>query len=391
MPGAPLRDRVRAALGPSLAATRPREEPKPLPPLDTILKGEWIETPDGPAFVRDEWFPRDHAHGRFAIGGALERPDALAAIAGGQTVRNPAFLDIETTGLAVGTGTLAFIVGVGAFFAEGFRVRQYFLADVARERAMLRLLAGDLACAEADALVTFNGRGFDAPVLETRFTLNRLPSPLDLPHADLLHPARRLYRYRLESRRLIEIEDRVLGFSREDDAPGWMMPQLYFDYLRAGRVAPLRLALRHNVWDVLAMASLMTKFAAVLDGDTDDARERLGLARWRERDGDRDRAVEDYEGALPELRGPERPEALRRLALLHRRARRWRDALALWRELAESGDAAAWVEVAKHLEHRERDYAAALAACARASEAGAQPALDLRIARLRRKLTSVSP
>jgi hypothetical protein len=252
---------------------------------------------------------------------------------------------------------------------------------------MLRLLAEDLG--GCDALVTYNGRAFDAPLLESRFTLNRLASPLErLRHLDLLHPARRLFRFRCESRRLIDLEERLLDFSREDDVPGWVMPQLYFDYLRAGRAAPLRLALRHNRWDVLAMGALLTRLAFTISGQVDDARERLGVAGWRERRGDRDRAAREYSVALSGLRGPERVQALWRLSLLYRRQRRWEDAAALWQELAAAGDPRGLIEIAKHLEHRERDYAGALAACQRAVRAVDTPELRHRMARLRRRLAA---
>lgn len=383
----PLRERVRAALGAPGARPRPSgvARPSPLPPVDVLFKAAWVETPAGPALVRDEWYPPDHAHGRFSIGEGLARRDALAALVGGRTPRRPAFLDIETTGLAGGVGTCAFLVGVGAWRDEGFRLRQYFLPAPGYEPAMLRLLAGDLQ--ECDALVTFNGRAFDVPVLESRFALNRVPSPLDrLLHLDLLPPARQVYRFHLESHRLQELEERLLWFSREDDVPGWAMPQIYFDYLRAGRTGPLRLVFRHNRWDVLAMASLLTRLVMAVDGETDDARERLGVAAWHERRGERARAAGAYAEALPELAASERAHALRRLALLRRRERRWDEAAALWRELAAAGDREALIEVAKHLEHRERDYVSALAACELAARAGDSPELRHRMERLRRRL-----
>ncbi len=378
-----LRDRVRVALR---APVAPHAASGPdLPPLDAILGCSWIETPDGPALVRDGWYPADHSHGRYPISGALERRRALAELAGGLAPERPAFLDIETTGLAGGSGTYAFLIGVGTWREEGFRVRQYVLPRPGLERPMLRLLAEDLA--GCDALVTYNGRAFDAPLLDSRFALNRLASPLGrLEHLDLLYPVRRVYRFRCESRRLVDVEERLLEFVREDDLPGWLMPQLYFDYLRAGRVAPLRFALRHNRWDVLAMGSLLTRLTLAVVGETDDARERLGVAGWRERRGERERALRDYVDALPDLRGAERSHALWRLSLLYRRERRWDEAAAIWRELATEGDTRALIEIAKHFEHRERDYRAALDACERAARVSDTLELRHRMARLRRKL-----
>lgn len=380
-----LRERVRAALRPAVAAAPAPARPSSATPLDVILGASWFDTDDGPALARDEWYPADYEHGRFPIGGAFSRPEALAALADGSPPERPAFLDIETTGLAGGSGTYAFLVGVGVRRDEGFRLRQYFLAGPGHEAAMLRLLARDLR--ECDALITFNGRAFDVPVLESRFALNRMTSPLDrLAHLDLLHPARHVYRFRVDSHRLVELEEGLLRFSRDDDVPGWVIPQLYFEYVRAGRAAPLRLVFRHNRWDVLAMASLLAGLAATVAGETDDPRERLGLAGWHERKGNRIRAAQVYAGALPELPFPERAHALRRLALLLRRGRRWDEAAALWRELAAAGDRDALIEVAKHLEHRERDYASALAACELAARTGDSAELRHRMERLRRRL-----
>src|SRR6185295_4954081 len=177
-----------------------------------------------------------------------------------------AFFDIETTGLSGGTGSYIVLAGLGSYerAAAGeplaFRMRQYFLADIAHERAMLSMLADDLR--RFDGLVTYNGRAFDMPFVQTRMTLARLPYPCDgLPHFDLLHVVRRLYRHRMPGCRLAEAERRLLRIDRPDDVPGSLIPAIYFDYLRAGRVSPLRGVFRHNAEDVLSLTGILASLA----------------------------------------------------------------------------------------------------------------------------------
>ena len=161
-------------------------------------------------------------------------------------------------------------------------MRQYFLADLAHEQAMLAMLAADTA--RFDGLVTYNGRSFDVPFVETRLTLARLPSPYaPLAHFNLLHPVRRLYKHRMPGCRLAEAERRLLKLDRPDDVPGWLIPQLYFDYLRAGRASPLRGVFRHNAEDVLSLVGILASLAKLLSSDDTDADDAVAVARWWER------------------------------------------------------------------------------------------------------------
>jgi len=290
-----LAERLRYAVATHVAA-RPSEQRLPaaaparaiadLPPIAQIFRGDWHETDRGPVFVRDEWFPLDHEHGAHALGSALDAaPQALADLLGSAAAPAAdrlAFFDIETTGLAGGTGTYIVLAGLGSYercepYAPlAFRMRQYFLADITYEHAMLAMLAADLA--RFEGVVTYNGRTFDIPFVETRLTLARMRSPCAaLAHFDLLHPVRRLYRHRMPGCRLAEAERRLLRFGRTDDVPGAVIPALYFDYLRAGRAAPLRGVFRHNAEDVLSLVGLLSVLAGLLsraDLDPDDATKR---------------------------------------------------------------------------------------------------------------------
>src|SRR5271165_5189454 len=173
------------------------------------------------------------------------------------------FLDTETTGLAGGTGTYAFLVGLAWWDAGGLQVEQLFLRDFSEEHSLLQELAVRLA--ERSVLVTFNGKTFDWPLLESRFTMTRSIAPPKLAaHLDLLHPARAVWKLRLGSVRLVELERHVLdprrlGWHREDDVASALIPEYFFDYLRGGPSSPLVGVVRHNQMDLRGLAALFGK------------------------------------------------------------------------------------------------------------------------------------
>ena len=179
------------------------------------------------------------------------------------------FLDTETTGLAGGTGTYAFLVGVAWWEAGGLQVEQYFMRDHGEEHAVLTALNERLA--ERHVLVTFNGKSFDWPLLETRFTMTRAIRPrAPAAHLDLLHPARQLWRLRLGSVRLSELERHVLGaerlgWSRRNDLDSALIPQIYFDYLRGGSAEPLAGVFQHNQMDLRGLAALTGRILGLLE------------------------------------------------------------------------------------------------------------------------------
>lgn len=390
-----LHERMRHAVAVHGAASRAapsRSTFEPDPALASILRGEWRETACGPVFLRDEWYPLDHEHGRLPLGAALDAPPAaLRALLAADAAPSPhrlAFFDIETTGLAGGTGTYVMLAGLGSYEDGGFRSRQYFLADVAHERAMLAALADDFA--RFDAVVTYNGRAFDVPVVTTRMTLARLRWRAEtMPHFDLLHPVRRLYRHRMPACRLADIERRLLRLERFDDIPGWLIPSLYFDYLRAGRVAPLRAVFRHNEEDVLSLAGVLASLCRILSDDSIDPEDAAAAALWWERAGDGVRAQRLYHDALPWLEGGDDwAWAARRYATLCRRAGDRDEAAEWWRRLWERGDRHAGLELAKHLEHHARRFDDALdvvRALLCNADSIEREALAWRMARLERK------
>jgi uncharacterized protein YprB with RNaseH-like and TPR domain len=390
-------DRLRHAVGQHAAiqpaSARPAGSIDDLPPIAAILRGDWHDTAHGPVFVRDEWFPLDHRHGAAPLSAALDAaPAALAHLIGAGSAPAPhrlAFFDIETTGLSGGTGTWVILAGLGSYEDGAFRMRQYFLADVAYERAMLAMLAADLA--RFDGLVSYNGRSFDVPFIRTRMMLTRIPHRHEeLPHFDLLHAVRRLYRHRLDGCRLADAERLLLRIRRSDDVPGALIPGLYFDYVRAGRAAPLRSVFRHNAEDVLSLVGVLAACARLLSTDDLDPDDAIAAARWWERVGAAARAGALYRDALPWLDGGDDWEWVAgRYARLCKRARRYAEAVPLWAKLWDAGDRSAGLELAKYHEHRRRDFGQARDVT-RALIAGAAPAerepLEVRLARLERRL-----
>src|SRR5271168_1808080 len=315
------------------------------------------------------------------------------------------FLDTETTGLAGGTGTYAFLIGLAWWDAGALQVEQLFMRDFTEEYSLLHELAARVA--ERPVLVTFNGKTFDWPLLDSRFTMTRaIATPRLAAHIDLLHPARALWKLRLGSVRLVELERQVLeaarlGWRREDDVASAMIPQYYFDYLRGGSADPLIGVLRHNQMDLRGLAALFAKINTLLasqhtDREGIDSLDLFGLSHFFGRRGDSDRAHVACSQALDlGLPAEHRPRAYRELALLAKRRGDHCAAAALWLELAADPQdgALACEQLAIHYERRAKDVARAaeyarlgLAKLKRLHAHTRDPYAAARVARLAEKL-----
>jgi uncharacterized protein YprB with RNaseH-like and TPR domain len=329
--------------------------------------------------------------GRLAI---LSNEPALRA----HEYREALFLDTETTGLAGGAGTVPFLVGLGWFEGDAFVTRQLFARDYSEERAALLCLTELLR--GRGFLVSFNGKAFDANLLAARFIMNRLPDPLrGLPHLDLLHPARRLLRHRLDDRRLGALEAALLGFQREGDIPGSEIPQRYFDWLRNRDGRLMADIFEHNRLDILSLAALAARLAELIDPGGETAAhhpgDRLAAARlFLARDCPAE-AVRLLDPLATGSCTDTAREACRELSLLHKRADQWPAAVAIWEEMVrlDGQDLFALLELAKWCEHRKHDYGRALSltlqacACADRLSQDECAALARRRARLEKKLT----
>ncbi len=334
------------------------------------LSGEEVRTPFGAAWVIARSYPPGHPHGNRRLTPPLPAPETLATWAGAPTLRDLPpdrilFLDIETSGLMSGAGTYVILVGVGWFDQGAFHLEQVFLRHPAEENALLAHLEARLV--RGDAVVTYNGKSFDLPLIRTRYRLNGWENPPTdrLIHIDLLHLARRLWRPQLSNATLLSMETHILRPARAmDDIPGWQIPQIYADYLHDGDATPLRAVVYHNAMDVLSLAALYAQSVEVLRAPADaplHATEHLARARLLTEQRRFADAAQSYHAALAgDLTDEARRDALMRLAAIHKRLGEWEPAAALWRQAAARGELAAFEELAKWYEHRLGDFAEAL-------------------------------
>jgi tetratricopeptide (TPR) repeat protein len=285
---------------------------------------------------------------------------------------------------------------VGRITPEGFRVRQFFMRDYGEEASALHAVAAHLA--EFRVMITYNGRTFDQPLLETRYRLNRARSPFTkLDHLDLLHGARRLWKLRFDSCRLVDLENQVLGVERHGDLPGALIPYVYFDYLRTRDAARMLSIFHHNATDILTLACLtgIVPYAFRDPGESTlkNGAELAGIARWLRAAGELDQARKLFRRAVDAgLRDELLFQTLWDMGVIDRKLGAVENALAVWKDLAESRNAfrvRAMEELAKHYEHREKNYARALELTRDALEYEESAGLRKRELRLSRRLTQM--
>lgn len=336
--------------------------------LEQFFQGNLWETAHGDAYTVETIYPGSFKQGTRTLSWAAPL-DLLEIWAQEPGISNLppqafAFLDTETTGLSGGTGTFAFMIGAGRFEEDKFRLVQFFLREPGEEAAQLKALEDFLA--PCQILVTFNGKSFDVPILNNRFTLYGWPTPLNEPaHLDLLHLARRLWRYRLPSRRLGDLEVDILRTSRtEDEVPGWMVPEIYHEYLRTGDPEPLKGVFYHNAMDVLSMTALLHQIVRMLSDPMEAVEHDLDLfaiGKLQEDLGHLSEAVQLYEACLDRAQDVKtRCGVIERLSFIHKRNSKIAKAMSLWREAASLGEIYAHVELAKIYEHQQKDFPEAL-------------------------------
>ncbi len=402
--------------------------------LGEVLGGVPLSTPFGECLAIDRRYEADRFHGDVRIGECeLNTRDALTLLdpslavrpkpaddeevrlkpdATGWTSLRTIFIDLETTGLSGGAGTVAFLVGCGYFDLGAFQVRQFLLTSYSAERALLAAVAEFFD--GADLIVTYNGKTFDVPVMETRWMFHRLAMPLDgVPHFDMLHPARRLWRMRGDAGgddgccRLSTLERLLFDVVRVGDVPGLEIPGRFFRFLRSGDPRPLEPVLEHNRLDLVSLAAVTARAARLVEAGEDacrDASETIALGKVYERAGETSRAEACYRRAADSPSAEVRAEALYRIALRCRRDRRFADASTAWREILDIPEPRrgtrgrdiivglrrfAAEALAVHHEHRVRDLEEARELALLALDSSDERrAADIRhrLARLERKL-----
>lgn len=354
--------------------TRNLPAPKPRAredhPIESVLPGNWWHTHQGDIFFTETKYKAD-----FKVGSVSLKPSASFKIIASYA-REPkiteldieqfAFIDTETTGLASGTGTYTFLVGIGRFEGDEFRLVQFFLHEPGEEIAQLAAIEEFLA--PCDAVVSFNGKTFDIPLLNTRYIINGWPPPFkQIPHIDLLHLARRLWKLRLPSRALGDLEAKILGLTRsQQDVPGWMVADLYFDYLHTGDARPLRGVFYHNEMDIVSLAALLNHISALLANPMENTIQHgldlISIGKLYADLGYLEEAAQIYQRGLAsdDVQNEAYWDSLQQLSFLHKKRGDLKTALSLWKQAADEGQIYAYVELAKHCEHQEKNIDSAL-------------------------------
>lgn len=343
-----------------------RDEAPPSAPVPAAI-------PEEPFIVREYTYPPEARYGRFQLQDwQTVKPESVAVLMGDDQLADVdpmdfLYFDTETTGLAGGTGTVPFMLGFGFFTQTHFLVKIFILNDLAAEGDFLAEVDRFFAANDFSGVVTYNGRAFDIPLMETRYILQRRRFPLlSKPHLDFLFPARMLWRHTFESRKLGFLGDRLLGISREDDVDGSQIPMLYFSYLRSQSFSLIEPVIEHNALDIVGLASLLLLGVKYVEDDshTMDEGEVLGVASVYEKYGDFQRAAELYQSLnRPDVRDEIAVRAIKKLAILKKREKLFNEAGQLWQALSGFSEASGpqvYRELALHYEHREKDYARAL-------------------------------
>ncbi len=294
----------------------------------------------------------------------LSRDAAFEALDLGSAV----FLDLETTGLAGGTGTVPFLVGLGYYRDDRFKVTQFFLGDIAEEATLIKDVGRFFEEMGFKSVVTYNGKAYDVPLLETRFALNRAPFPLrELPHLDFLFSARSLWQHKYDSCRLFELAREVVQAERSEDIPGAEIPLRYFQYLRTGNYDLIEPILYHNQEDILSLLGLVVAGAVLVDkhrgaaekGET-DAMDLFGVARFFERHGDTTTSTALLEKALEgRLTSDVSHTARKKLSGHFKKKQDWDKAVSLWQGMGGE-QTYSYRELSMYYEHKAKNYEEAI-------------------------------
>ena len=339
-------------------------------PLESLIAGEEMETPQGKFFCSRNNIHASDFHGHARIGDlALVSMEAAAFLSSADvkalSIEDGLFIDTETTGLSGGTGTFPFLIGLGWFENRSFVTCQLFSRDFSEEPAMLDYLKK--IASDRQFLVSFNGKAYDLNLLTTRYILNRFQDVFSgMPHIDLLHPSRRIYSQRLENSKLATLEANVLGVKRENDIPGQEIPQRYFDWLRRRDGQLIEDIFRHNRIDIVSMASLLKHLTDVVEGGPDTAyahhADLLSVAKLHYDRGDLETAGRLFEPLLDSDQPGIAQNARRSLSLIHKKRNQWDDAASIWRKMLADDhyDVFAAIEMAKWHEHHAREFGPAV-------------------------------
>lgn len=369
--------------------------------LDKLVDGRWINTHFGDIFRGEFVFDLREIYGNQDLAEVFRFSEAdyqeCFQIPGIASPDKFLFVDTETTGLAGGSGTVAFLVGLGYIDADKFIVHQYFITQLNHEEGMLELLKDVVS--RFDCLVSFNGRTFDIPLLTTRFLMNRIEPPFESRHhIDLLYYTRLLWKLAMENCKLKTLETELLGLNREDDIPGEIIPEIYFDYLRTRNTEKIERIFYHNRFDIVSMLAGLILATQTMRKRTPENNPLVDFAKgkWFGRKKDAERSRAHYQHVLESsVSLPRRQKTMLELAAIYKKDRRYSEAVPLWKTATNPEypfSFEPYIELAKYYEHIEKNVHKALKiieSCIAASPARREAdrqMISRRIERLRNKI-----
>jgi uncharacterized protein YprB with RNaseH-like and TPR domain len=343
------------------------EKPQKLkaPPFEPLKREplQFIENP----------YPLDVKYGKVTLSSGLEiKGSILTCLSKESAFENldlstALFIDLETTGLSGGSGVVAFLVGLGFYRDDKFYVAQFFLGELAEEEKMIQELGQFFSQMNFQSIVTFNGKGFDMPLLETRFILHKQPFILsELPHLDFLFPARSLWRHKHENCRLYHLAREVVEADRSEDIPSAEIPWRYFEYLNTGNFELIEPILYHNQEDILSLLGVIIVgsffFSDEKKDKFTDAMDLFGAGRVMENVGEAEKSVHFFKRALEEGLSDELSlTAKKKISYHFKKNQEWKSAVSLWKEMTSSNARSrdllcSFRELAMYLEHKEKKY-----------------------------------
>jgi uncharacterized protein YprB with RNaseH-like and TPR domain len=341
---------------------------KSLRTIELLINGETVVNLYGESISCDVDYLPSYQHGWITLSRkvSLELLCQVTRIELPQELRMDQilFLDTETSGLGGGTGTFAFMVGLGFFTETGFTVKQLFMRNPSEEASMLVELIR--IASKFAAVLTYNGKSFDIPLLNNRYVLNGINSPFkEMAHIDLLQVTRKVWSNRFASRSLGNLENQLLGFFRSgEEVPGWMVPQIYFDYLINHDPNPLVGVFYHNKIDILSLAGLSILSCQLLNNPNAEhihGLDKLGLAKVYQSLGRNSEALNIYDICIrTELPEEHQLQAVLNAAAVHKREKNWLSAITMWETAYQYQSLDACIELAKYYEHFSKEFALAI-------------------------------
>lgn len=333
--------------------------------VEDIFNGQWKEVNDQRIFIEKKTYPFGEKHGDILIEN-FNANEKLSLLLGIPEIKDLEledfiFLDTETSGLNIGSGSLVFLFGCCFFNHQGLEIRQLFIDHPYHELLLLSTI--DDLLSGFKVLISYNGKSFDIPILKNRFALIQLDHHLNSRiHIDLLHQSRKLWKYDLESKKLSDIEFDILKIKRDqEEVPGWLIPQIYMDFVQYGETELLKGVFYHNEIDVVSLAALFLKISHMLMNDEFTGNESISFGEMFQKQKDYKLSEEYFQKALENTQDKLlRKKVLLSYAFVLKKQSKLYEAMAIFDKLARKNNFHASIELSKYYEHKSRDFPTAL-------------------------------